>query len=133
MININLQHELVFTTSRSSGPGGQNVNKVNTRVIIHFDVLHSQVLNEQQRMIVFNKLQNRINKEGQLVIACEETRSQLRNKEIAVDLLHQLVQQALKPVVKRKATKPTRSSKLKRLQSKKIKGEKKANRRKPDY
>ncbi|MGQ1783758.1 alternative ribosome rescue aminoacyl-tRNA hydrolase ArfB [Saccharicrinis sp. GN24d3] len=129
---INLETELSFTASRSSGPGGQHVNKVNTRVILHFDVLNSKILNQHQKQVVLDKLRNRINKEGHLVIACEETRSQLRNKEIGVALLHQLIHQALKPAVKRKATKPTRTSKLKRLKNKKIHGDKKANRRKPD-
>ena len=130
---IDLKQELSFSASRSSGPGGQNVNKVNTRVIVHFDVWNSQILNEQQKATVYNKLQNRINKEGQLVVACEETRSQLKNKEIAIDLLHRLVGQALIPVKKRKATKPTKASKLKRLQNKKFHSEKKANRRKSGF
>lgn len=128
---INIEPEISFSTSRSSGPGGQNVNKVNTRVTIHFDIMNSQRLNEQQKQIICNILQNRINKDGKLVINCEETRSQLRNKEIAIDLLHLLINQALKPIVKRKATKPTRNSKLRRLQNKKIHSDKKVNRRKP--
>ncbi len=129
---MNLEPEISFTASRSSGPGGQNVNKVNTRVIARFDVMASQLLNEAQKHTLFHKLQNRINKEGQLIIACQETRSQHRNKEMAIELLHQLVGLALKPVTKRKATRPTHSSKLNRLQSKKIQSQRKENRRRPD-
>lgn len=130
---LNLEPEISFTASRSSGPGGQNVNKVNTRVILRFDVMQSAILNYHQKILISNKLKTRINKDGLLIVACEETRSQLRNKEIALELLHQLVTNALKPVLKRKPTKPSRSTKLKRLQNKKIHGEKKANRRKPDW
>ncbi|GAF05114.1 alternative ribosome rescue aminoacyl-tRNA hydrolase ArfB [Saccharicrinis fermentans] len=130
---MNLETELSYTASRSSGPGGQNVNKVNTRITLHFDVMNSLILNSHQKQVILDKLQNRINKEGQLVIACEETRSQLRNKELAIELLHQLINQALKPIIKRKATKPTHSSKLKRLKDKKNHANKKVNRRKPDY
>ena len=131
-MQLNLESEISYTASRSSGPGGQNVNKVNTRVTLRFDVMQSLILTAHQKTLVNNKLNNRINKEGQLIVACEETRSQLRNKEIALELLHQLVAMALKPVVKRKATKPSRSAKLKRLKNKKKLGEKKVNRRKPE-
>lgn len=130
---LNIEPEISFSASRSSGPGGQNVNKVNTRVILRFDVMQSTILNDYQKILIYNKLKNRINKDGQLIVACEETRSQLRNKEIALDLLHQLIHDALKPVIKRKPTKPSRSAKQKRLQSKKIHGVKKVNRRKPEF
>ncbi|TLX70511.1 aminoacyl-tRNA hydrolase [Labilibacter sediminis] len=132
-LNINLESEISFSASRSSGPGGQNVNKVNTRVILRFDVTQSSILSAHQKTLVYNKLSNRINKDGELIVACEETRSQLRNRELALNMLHLLVANALKPRVKRKPTKPTRSAKLKRLQNKKLHGQKKANRRKPDF
>ncbi|SMO80888.1 ribosome-associated protein [Saccharicrinis carchari] len=129
---MNLEPEISFSASRSSGPGGQNVNKVNTRIIARLDVMASQILSEKQKSTLVHKLKNRINKEGELIIACEETRSQLRNKEMAIELLHQLIAQALKPATKRKPTQPTRSSKLKRLQNKKIRSQRKENRRRPD-
>ncbi len=130
---INLLSELHFSSSRSSGPGGQNVNKVNTRVTVRFAIESSTILTEEQKQTIQHKLQNRINKEGELMVSCEETRSQLKNKEIAINLIHQLITNALKPVAVRKKTKPGKMAKLKRLQNKKIQGLKKANRQKPEW
>ncbi len=126
---IDLSNEVKYKTARSSGPGGQNVNKVNTKVSIHFNVNESELLSRPQKIIIFNKLKSRINKDGFIIINCEKTRSQLKNKEMALSSLHDLINRTLTPEKKRISTKPTKASKLKRLQNKKLLSDKKANRR----
>ncbi len=126
---IDLSNEVKYKTARSSGPGGQNVNKVNTKVSILFNVNESELLSRPQKIIIFNKLKSRINKDGFIIINCEKTRSQLKNKEMALSSLHDLINRTLTPEKKRISTKPTKASKLKRLQNKKLLSDKKANRR----
>jgi len=120
-----LNHELSFTFSRSSGPGGQNVNKVNTKVTLRFSIADSHLLDEEQKVLLINKLENRINKDGDIVIISQSTRSQLQNREEAIQKFYDLLNEALKKKKKRKPTKPTRLSKEKRLKDKKIQSEKK--------
>ena len=127
-----LKTEFKFRTSRSSGPGGQSVNKVSTKVELLFDVLTSSILSDEQKFIVVTKLKNRISIEGVLQLSCDETRSQLKNKEIATKRFFQLLEEALKPVKKRKPTKPSKASKEKRLKTKKIKSDKKDKRKPPE-
>lgn len=129
---IALKSELKFRTSRSSGPGGQSVNKVSTKVELLFDVWNSNVLTIEQKEIISIKLKNRINTEGILQISSDETRSQLKNKEIVIERFNGLLEEALKPVKKRKPTKPGKSSKEKRLKTKKIKSDKKDLRKPPE-
>ncbi|MCB0402343.1 MAG: aminoacyl-tRNA hydrolase [Flavobacteriales bacterium] len=121
--------ELKFKTSRSGGAGGQHVNKVSTRVELCFDVEHSGVLSEKQKAIISYKLRNRMDSRGVLHIHCDESRSQLKNKAIAYERFTQLLEQALKPVKKRKATKPGKAAIKKRLDAKKKRSEKKESRR----
>lgn len=123
-----LSAEFVFQTSRSSGPGGQNVNKVNSRVELRFDVPNSVLLNEVQKAVLLTKLATRMTSEGILILTSQEDRSQLKNKELVVSRFYQLLQAALKPVRKRRKTRPTRASVEKRLQSKKQKSERKSTR-----
>ncbi len=123
-----LSAEFVFQTSRSSGPGGQNVNKVNSRVELRFDVLKSCLLSEVQKAVLLTKLATRITSEGILILVSQEERSQLKNKELVVNRFYQLLRDALKPVRKRRKTRPTRASVEKRLQSKKQQAERKSNR-----
>ena len=123
--------ELVFCASRSSGPGGQNVNKVNTKVELRFDVMKSAVLSEEEKSLILIKLKGKINSDGILIITSQEDRSQLKNKETAISKFYTLVSRALTPPKPRRSTKPTAASRLKRLTEKKKTGEKKSLRKPP--
>ncbi|MEE4198215.1 MAG: alternative ribosome rescue aminoacyl-tRNA hydrolase ArfB [Bacteroidales bacterium] len=120
-----LLKELTFKAVRSSGSGGQHVNKVSTKVELRFDVDHSEGLSPEEKARIITKLSARISKEGILIITSDTARTQLRNKNQAIELFFELLEQALKKPKKRKKTKPTRSSKEKRLKAKKIQAEKK--------
>ncbi len=128
----NFEREFVFKTARSSGPGGQHVNKVSTKIELRFNIPHSELLTEKEKTILLQKLKNRINKEGELIIIAQEERSQLKNKETAVEKFIKILKEALRPVKQRKATMPTKSSKEKRLEDKRLISEKKKQRIKPD-
>lgn len=112
-------HELTITFARSGGKGGQNVNKTSTKVIIHWSVGKSRAFSDEQKYRIRTKLVNRLNNNDEIVIAAEEERSQAQNRDQAIARLHSLVTQALKVPKKRTATKPSYSSKVKRLDSKK--------------
>lgn len=127
-----LEAECKFSASRSSGPGGQNVNKVNTRMELRFSIILTQLFPEEQKIILFNKLKNRINSEGELILASESERSQLRNRGKVLALFFQLIEKALTPAKKRLKTKPTAASRIKRMESKKLQSEKKNRRRSPE-
>ncbi|MCB0409512.1 MAG: aminoacyl-tRNA hydrolase [Flavobacteriales bacterium] len=123
-----LNKEVNYKTSRSGGSGGQNVNKVSTKVDLFFDVNNSEVFSEEQKQIILVKLVNRISNDGVLHLQCYETRSQLKNKELVFKRLVDLISKALVPIKKRKATKPSKSAIKKRLDTKKKQSEKKQNR-----
>ena len=124
-----LEKECKFTASRSSGPGGQNVNKVNTRVELRFSLPSSACLTEEEITIIQNKLKNRMNNEGEIVLVSEAERSQLGNRQKVIKLFFELFEKALTPTKIRRKTKPTLASQVKRLENKKQLSEKK-NRRK---
>lgn len=124
-------NELVFTTSRSSGPGGQNVNKVNTKVTLKWDVLQSAIT-EEQKGVILQKLRTRLTKENILVLASQDERSQLGNKEAILLKLEQLLVKAFTVKKARKPTKPGKAAKQTRLKNKKQHGEKKKWRQKPE-
>lgn len=120
--------EIEIKASRSSGKGGQNVNKVSTKIELVFDVNASELLNEEEKSLVMEKLANRISKEGKLVLQSQESRSQFTNKEIAIEKLYTLLENALKKEKPRKKTKPSIAKKQERLQGKKVISEKKKQR-----
>ena len=126
-----LLSELDFVTSRSSGPGGQHVNKVNTKVSLRFDVINSGLLSGEQKQTLLLKLASRITKEGILTISSANKRSQLRNKEATLQRLEKLLAQAFATKKKRKRTAPTKASVQKRLHEKRLQAEKKQWRQKP--
>ena len=123
--------ELQVQTSRSSGPRGQNVNKVESRVELRWHVASSLIVTDEQKETLLRKLEKQLTAEGYLLITAQEDRSQLRNKEIALGKFHGLLQRALHQSKARKATKPSKGAVRKRLATKKKHSEKKANRR-PD-
>ena len=120
--------ECTFQTARSSGSGGQNLNKVETKVILLFDVSGSQSLTDKQKQLLLERLKNRITNGGILMLSCERERSQFMNKKSVVRQFENLLLNALKPVKKRNRTKPTAASVRKRLEKKKQIGEKKKRR-----
>ncbi len=124
--------EMVFSASLSSGAGGQHVNKVNTKVELRFHIDNSEVLNDKQKEILKEKLAKRINKEGFILFTSQTERSQLKNKEKVTARFFSIFENALKPVKKRKPTKPSKASKEKRLTNKRIQSEKKAGRKDVD-
>jgi ribosome-associated protein len=124
-----LDHELKFSFSKSSGPGGQHVNKVNTKVELRFSVEDSSVLNEEQKLIIKAKLSSKINQLGELIVIAQEKRSQIQNKELAIEKFYNLINKALIPRKKRLRSQVTRASKEKRLKLKKEHAEKKSRRK----
>jgi ribosome-associated protein len=121
--------EFVFQTSRSSGPGGQNVNKVSSKVELRFNLWSSALLDEHEKAVIAEKLVNKINNEGELVLVAQTDRSQLKNKEKVIEKFYHLLENALTPPKKRYRTKPTKASVEKRLESKRIKSTIKATRK----
>ena len=115
--------EIAFT--RSSGPGGQHVNKTSTQAEITFDLAHSPSIPEQDRVWLSTRLESKLDSNGVLRVTSQEYRSQLRNKTAAMEKLESMLTEALKRPKKRKKTKPSAATKQKRLASKKKPGEKK--------
>lgn len=126
-----LGSELTFTTSRSSGPGGQNVNKVNSKVSLNFDVSHSEILSAEEKEVISRKLSSRMTKEGVLLLTAQDKRSQLQNKEAVILKLNKLLTGAFQKKKLRKATKPSKGSIQDRIKVKKQISEKKKWRQKP--
>jgi ribosome-associated protein len=119
------ERELVLTASRSSGPGGQNVNKVSTRMELRFSVNTSQLLDEEEKRKVADCLNRYINKDGVLILVSQSERSQYGNRKKVIERFIKLVRKALTPVKRRRATRPTAASKQRRIENKKLLSEKK--------
>lgn len=133
MNTLELLKELKFKAIRSSGAGGQHVNKVSSKIELTFNLTDSNQLSENQKEILSKKLANRLTKEGVLILFSDETRSQHRNKELAIKRFLELITQGLKRQKIRRATKPSRSSIRKKVENKKRQASKKLLRKKPDF
>ena len=132
---MNLQSlisELSFKALRSSGSGGQHVNKVSSKVELHFNVENSKILSEEQKILLLKKLKTRLSGNNDLVLQCDESRSQHKNKELIIKRFLEIIKKGLIVPKKRKPTKIPRSAIRKRLKSKRIRSEKKAERKKPN-
>ncbi|HZI24477.1 MAG TPA: alternative ribosome rescue aminoacyl-tRNA hydrolase ArfB [Chryseolinea sp.] len=127
-----LFNELDFTASRSGGPGGQNVNKVNSKISVKFDVVRSQILNEDEKAIILRKLSTHLTKEGVLMLSSQDKRSQLENKQTVIEKLERLIAKAFEKKKIRKPTKVSKSAIQKRITSKKLHAEKKKWRQSPE-
>jgi ribosome-associated protein len=132
MINPEKLHpELVFQTARSGGSGGQNVNKVETKVELRFDIPNSVFLSEEEKHLLMDKLRNKLTNDNVLVLYHQTERSQLSNKEKVIEKFNKLIQQAFYVQKKRRVTRPTLASKLERLAGKQHKSQVKSMRKKP--
>jgi ribosome-associated protein len=131
--NLGIVKELRIKASLSGGAGGQNVNKVSTKIELYWTPNESRLIDEDIKQLLITKLASKLSQEGELRIVCEEERSQLKNKEKAIAKFYSLLCSCFKVQKKRKATRPTKSSITKRLDGKSKQKNIKANRKKPDF
>lgn len=124
--------ELQFKAVRSSGAGGQNVNKVSSKVVLTFDLKNSKILSEEQKILLQTKLASRLTSDQLLILNCDEDRSQLKNKAIIIKRFLSIIADGLRVPKTRKATKIPKSVIRKRIKDKKMLSESKKNRRKPN-
>nr|MBI1230829.1 aminoacyl-tRNA hydrolase [Cytophagales bacterium] len=125
-----LSVELTFQASRSSGPGGQNVNKVNSKALLRFNVPKSEVLDDNEKDTLLRKLANKLDQEGNLLIQAQEKRSLLQNKEIAENKFYALLREAFQKKKVRKVSRPSKAQVEKRIKAKKIRSIVKETRKK---
>lgn len=127
-----LENEVHYSTSRSSGPGGQNVNKVNTQVELRFSVNETAIFNEEEKSRILEKLKNKINSAGELILTSQKGRTQLENKELVIIKFFNSLESALRIRKTRIKTAPSPSSVRQRLESKKNTAAKKQLRKPPE-
>ncbi|WP_228236558.1 alternative ribosome rescue aminoacyl-tRNA hydrolase ArfB [Allomuricauda sp. M10] len=127
-----IHRELNFKAVRSSGAGGQHVNKVSSKVELSFNLPESEGLSDVEKERLQSKLSSRLTNEGILMLQCDEARSQHKNKELVIKRLFEILTKSLEVPKKRKPTKPTKSGVEKRLKLKKISAERKASRKRPN-
>jgi ribosome-associated protein len=125
--------ELEISYARSSGPGGQNVNKVNSKAVVKWDFMNSEVLSLDAKARLVNIAANKINSEDLIVVSSDESRDQRKNLDLCLQKLSELADQAKHRPKVRKKTKPSKGAKAARLRDKKALGEKKSSRKKVDY
>jgi ribosome-associated protein len=118
----NFEKEFKISASRSAGPGGQNVNKVNTRVELRINITNSFLLSPDEKMMITEKLKNRINSEGELILSSQSERSQAANRRKVIEKFYDLVSKSLTKAPDRKSTKPTLKSKSERVIEKRNRG-----------
>jgi ribosome-associated protein len=121
----NFKNEFIYSTSRSSGPGGQNVNKLNTKVELRFNISKSLLLSEEEKEQIYKKLQKKINTEGDLILTAQSERTQLMNKKLVAEKFYSLISKALTLPLQRRTTRPTLASVKKRIEKKRNQGFKK--------
>ncbi len=124
-------NEFVFGASKSSGPGGQHVNKVNTKIELRFSIQNSSLLSETEKQILFKKLKTKLTTQGELIIVSQDERSQIGNKQKCIKKFYSILTLTLSPTKKRIASKPTRAAKERRIESKKLQSKKKGLRKPP--
>jgi ribosome-associated protein len=120
---MDLSSECIFSTSRSSGPGGQNTNKVETKIELRWNISESLLIKDTEKEKLQEELKNKISKEGFLILTSQEKRTQGQNKKVCIDKLHSLVKEALTEDKERIPTKPTKESKEARIKTKKSQSE----------
>ncbi len=124
-------NEVLFTFARSSGPGGQNVNKVNSKAVLRWNPIQSNFISEPIRQRFINKYGSRLTNQGDLILTSDQFRDQARNKVDCIDKLVEMLSSVMRPPKKRLKTKPTRSSQERRHQAKRQQGERKKTRSRP--
>ena len=128
-----ISSEFLFKAVRSSGAGGQNVNKVSSKVVLTFDLINSKGLTEEEKTVLQTKIATKLTQDGILILTSEEDRSQLKNKEVVVKKFLKVIENGLKIPKERKETRIPRAVKEKRLSTKKVIGLLKQNRKKPNF
>jgi ribosome-associated protein len=140
MVNIQIakhifisENELIFKASRSSGPGGQNVNKLNTKITLFFNISQSTSFSDDQKKLILNRLSTRIDKDGFIRVVSQKFRVQKANRQAATERLQELLEKALKPKPIRKKTKVPYSAKQKQFDAKKRRSRLKQQRSEKDF